>query len=110
MDTDRATVDVESDVFEGELARAIRLGDVEVNPHMTPEQERAFAAHVAFYDRVVARGMATVEAEKRDLVAKGLMTDDGILAAEATRRVEPASKEEGYWLMEMERKSLSNRT
>ena len=44
---------------------------------MTPEQQKAFAAHVAFFDDVVARGMAHVEAERRKLIAAGLMTEDG---------------------------------
>ena len=63
----------------GELATAIAKGEVEVNPHMTPEQQKAFAAHVAFFDDVVARGMAHVEAERRKLIAAGLMTEDGQL-------------------------------
>ena len=63
----------------GELATAIANGDVEVNPHMTPDQQKAFAAHVAFFDDVVAKGMAHVEAERRNLIASGLMTEDGRL-------------------------------
>ncbi len=63
----------------GELATAIANGEVEVNPHLTPEQQKAFASHVAFYDDVVARGMARVEAERRELIASGLMTEDGQL-------------------------------
>ena len=63
----------------GELATAIANGEVEVNPHMTDEQQKTFAAHVAFFDDVVARGMAAVEAERRDLIASGLMTEDGRL-------------------------------
>lgn len=64
---------------QGELATAVANGEVEVNPHMTPEQQRAFAEHVRFFDDVVARGMAGVEAERRNLIESGLMTEDGKL-------------------------------
>lgn len=42
----------------GQLAAAIASGEVEVNPHLTPEQQRVFAEHVKFFDDVIARGMA----------------------------------------------------
>lgn len=88
------------------LAEDIRNGLVEVNPHMPPEDREAFEAHVAFFDEVVAKGMEHVEAERRKLIASGLMTEDGKLTDEARQQTLPTLPGEGYWLMEMERESL----
>ena len=88
------------------LAEDIRNGLVEVNPHMTSEQRKAFEAHVEFFDRVVAEGMAQVEAECRELIAAGLMTENGKLTEKAREPMPPNVPGEGYWLMEMERESL----
>ena len=77
----------------GQLAAAIASGEVEVNPHLTTEQQKVFAAHVEFFDRVVAKGMAAVEAEKRELMAAGLMTEDGNLTEKARQQMLPEIRE-----------------
>lgn len=68
-----------TDTKTGELADAIASGSVIVNTRMTPEQERTFASQVEFFDGVIARGMARVDAQRRDLISRGLMTEDGRL-------------------------------
>lgn len=85
----------------GQLAAAIASGEVEVNPHLTPEQQRAFAEHVRFYDDVIARGMAQVEVERRELIERGLMAEDGKLI-----NLPDVGQGGGHWLAEMERESL----
>ena len=89
------------------LAEDIRNGLVEVNPHITPEQRKAFEEHMTFLDQAVAKGMARVEAERRELIATGLMTEDGKLTDKARQQMPPETPGgEEHWLMEMERESL----